>query len=143
VAIEENGDLYSCDHYVYPKYNLGNVMNVDLGGMVHSPQQTKFGNDKLDSLPQYCKKCEVRFACNGECPKHRFIKTPDGEEGLNYLCAGYKKFFKHIHPYMRFMAEQLLQQRPPAGVMDWVRQREHIESGRTSPGRNDSCPCGS
>ena len=93
LAIEHNGDLYSCDHYVYPRYQLGNVMNQSLGAMLNSPAQIKFGNDKLDSLPKFCRDCEVRFACNGECPKHRFIQTPDGEDGLNYLCPAYKKFF--------------------------------------------------
>ena len=85
----------------------------------------RFGLDKRDSLPRYCRECDVRFACNGECPKHRFILTPDGEPGLNYLCAGYKIFFKHVDPYMKFMANELHHQRPPANVMAWVRQREH------------------
>jgi uncharacterized protein len=85
----------------------------------------------------------VRFACNGECPKHRFIRTPDGEEGLNYLCAGYKMFFNHIDPYMKFMAEELRQGRPSANVMDWVRARDAGASARRQPGRNDPCPCGS
>jgi uncharacterized protein len=107
LAIEHNGDLYSCDHYVYPRYKLGNVMNQSLGAMVNSPSQIKFGNDKSDSLPNYCRRCEVRFACNGECPKHRFIQTPEGESGLNYLCAAYKKFFNHIDPCMKTM-EKLL-----------------------------------
>jgi uncharacterized protein len=118
MAVEHNGDLYSCDHYVYPKYRLGNLMNQSLGELARSPQQTKFGNDKLDALPQFCKKCEVRFACNGECPKHRFIKTPDGEEGLNYLCAAYKKFFNHIHPHMGVMSRLLQNERAPAEIMD-------------------------
>ena len=131
MAIEHNGDLYSCDHYVYPENRLGNIRENPLGVLVNSAQQRRFGLDKRDTLPEYCRACEVRFACNGECPKHRFVRTPDGEEGLNYLCAGYKIFFKHIDPYMRFMAEEFRQQRPPANVMDRVR------------GRNDSCVCGS
>ncbi len=89
MAIEHNGDLYSCDHYVYPENKLGNIMEEPLVSLVNSVQQHKFGLDKLNTLPQYCIDCNVRFACNGECPKHRFVKTPDGEEGLNYLCAGY------------------------------------------------------
>jgi uncharacterized protein len=93
-------------------------MNTSLGKMVDSPQQTKFGNDKLDSLPQYCRKCEVRFACNGECPKHRFTKTPDGEPGLNYLCPAYKLFFNHIDPHMRAMAELLKANQAPARIME-------------------------
>src|SRR6202021_2004238 len=92
LAIEHNGDLYSCDHYVYPKYRLGNILNQSLGEMVGSMAQRRFGADKSDTLPAYCRNCEVRFACNGECPKHRFTKTPDGEEGLNYFCPAYKGF---------------------------------------------------
>jgi serine-type anaerobic sulfatase-maturating enzyme len=117
LAIEHNGDVYSCDHYVYPRYKLGNVMNQSLGAMVNSPSQIKFGNDKSNSLPKYCRKCEVRFACNGECPKHRFIQTPDGENGLNYLCAAYKKFFNHIDPHMKTMEKLLRQERPAAEIM--------------------------
>lgn len=118
LAIEHNGDVFSCDHYVYPRYKLGNVMNQNLGAMVSSPQQMKFGSDKRDSLPKFCRDCNVRFACNGECPKHRFIRTPDGEAGLNYLCAGYKKFFNHIDPHMRTMVRLLHEGRAPAEIMD-------------------------
>ncbi len=118
LAIEHNGDLYSCDHYVYPRHKLGNVMNQSLGAMVNSPQQIKFGNDKLDSLPKFCRECEVRFACNGECPKHRFMRTPDSEDGLNYLCPAYKKFFNHIDPHMKTMAHLLESNRAPAEIMD-------------------------
>jgi uncharacterized protein len=117
LAVEHNGDLYSCDHYVYPKYRLGNLMNVSLGEMAGSSQQLKFGDDKFDSLPRYCRECEVRFACNGECPKHRFIKTPDGEEGLNYLCAAYKKFFNHIDGPMKRMGQLLREGRAAADIM--------------------------
>jgi uncharacterized protein len=101
MAIEHNGDLYSCDHFVYPENKLGNIMECALESLVQSEQQTRFGHNKRDTLPRYCVECDVRFACNGECPKHRFIRTPDGEEGLNYLCSGYKEFFHHIYPYMR------------------------------------------
>jgi uncharacterized protein len=86
--------------------------------MVRSDQQTKFGNDKFDTLPQYCRKCEVRFACNGECPKHRFIKTPDGEDGLNYLCPAYKRFFNHIDPCLRLMAQLLRNGHAAADIME-------------------------
>lgn len=120
LAIEHNGDLYSCDHYVYPRYKLGNVMNHSLGAMLDSAPQIKFGNDKFDSLPKYCRECEVRFACNGECPKHRFIQTPDGEPGLNYLCAAYKKFFKHIDPHMKIMERLLRAERAPAEIMQML-----------------------
>ena len=121
LAIEHNGDLYSCDHYVYPKYRLGNVMNRSLGEMVRSKEQLEFGSDKADLLPQYCRKCEVRFACNGECPKHRFIKTPDGEEGLNYLCAAYKRFFTHVDPSMRTMARLLERGHAAAEIMEMLK----------------------
>lgn len=143
MVIEHNGDLYSCDHFVYPENRLGNILERPLASLVNSPQQREFGLDKRAALPRYCRECEVRFACNGECPKHRFIRTPDGEEGLNYLCAGYKIFFKHIDPYMKFMAGELRQGRAPANVMAWARMRDLETSGRRQPGRNDSCPCGS
>ena len=142
MVIEHNGDVYSCDHYVYPENKLGNIMDNSLESLVNSGQQRKFGIDKLMLLPNYCRNCEVKFACNGECPKHRFIKTPDGEYGLNYLCAGYKKFFHHIGPYMKFMTNELAHQRPPANVMAWAKEKD---KGFPSlkPGRNDPCPCGS
>ena len=117
LAMEHTGDLYSCDHFVYPENKLGNVMEIDLEQMVGTQQQKKFGLDKLNSLPRMCRQCDVRFACNGECPKHRFLTTPDGEPGLNYLCAGYKHFFHHIDPYMQFMAAELRAGRPPANIM--------------------------
>jgi len=141
LALEHNGDLYSCDHFVYPRNRLGNIMEQQISSMIASEQQYQFGLDKRDSLPRYCQKCSVRFACNGECPKHRFLNTPDGELGLNYLCAGYKLFFQHIDPYMRFMAAQLRQQRAPAFVMDWIAHRE--SQSRNSTDRNHPCPCGS
>ncbi len=117
LAMEHNGDLYSCDHFVYPEHRLGNIAETALEALVSSPQQTAFGTHKLDSLPRMCRECEVRFACNGECPKHRFLNTPDGEPGLNYLCAGYKYFFNYIDPYMKFMAAELRAGRPPADIM--------------------------
>ncbi len=143
VALEHNGDLYSCDHYVYPENRLGNIIETSLVSLMDSPEQQKFGNGKRDTLPRYCRECEVRFACNGECPKHRFIQTPDGEEGLNYLCEGYRKFFNHVNPYMLFMAEQLRLGQPPANVMAWIQQRERDSAANQRPGRNDPCPCGS
>jgi uncharacterized protein len=117
LALEHGGDLYSCDHFVYPENKLGNIMERNLEQMVGSQQQEKFGLNKLNSLPRMCRECDVRFACNGECPKHRFLKTPDGEPGLNYLCAGYKHFFHHIDRYMQFMAAELTAGRPPANIM--------------------------
>ena len=101
LALEHNGDLYSCDHYVYAENKLGNILDNLLKSMADSDKQIKFGLDKKMNLPEYCKKCDYLFTCNGECPKNRFISTPDGEEGLNYLCAGYKHFFNHVDIYMK------------------------------------------
>lgn len=105
IALEHNGDVYSCDHYVEPDYLLGNIRSTHMLELVASEKQRKFGQHKLDSLPKYCRECEVLFACYGECPRNRFIETPDGEPGLNYLCAGYKAFFKHIDAPMRAMSK--------------------------------------
>jgi uncharacterized protein len=105
LALEHNGDLYSRDHFVEPRYLLGNIKEQHLVQLVASDQQRKFGSDKQDTLPRYCRECEVKFACNGECPRNRFIQTPDGEPGLNYLCAGYKAFFNHIDHPMKLMAD--------------------------------------
>jgi uncharacterized protein len=140
--MEHNGDLYSCDHYVYPQYKLGNVATDSLDQLVASPQQRKFGTDKRDTLPKYCRECDVRFACNGECPKHRFLTTPDGEPGLNYLCAGYKRFFRHIDPYMRTMGGLIESNRPPAEIMKLIADNERKQTSGPV-GRNDLCPCGS
>ena len=120
LAVEHNGDLYSCDHFVYPKYHLGNIMNDSLGAMVNSDQQRSFGQAKSETLPKYCLECDVRFACHGECPKHRFLTTPDGEEGLNYLCAGYKKYFHHVDPYMKKMAELMQARKAPGNIMNML-----------------------
>jgi anaerobic sulfatase-maturating enzyme len=123
LAVEHNGDLYSCDHFVYPDNRLGNIMDRGLDALITQPQQARFGKAKLDALPSDCQKCDVRFACNGECPKHRFTQTESGEYGLNYLCAGYKHFFRHVDPYMRFMANELRNNGAPARVMEWARSR--------------------
>lgn len=121
LALEHNGDVFSCDHYVYPRYRLGNLLNTSLGDMVASEQQRTFGTDKRDTLPRYCRECPVRFACHGECPKHRFVKTPDGEPGLNYLCPAYRRFFTHADPYLRRMADLLRSGRLAAEIMDELR----------------------
>jgi len=123
LAVEHNGDLYSCDHFVYPENRLGNIMDRSMASLMASPQQSRFGAAKATALPSDCQKCDVRFACNGECPKHRFTQTAAGEYGLNYLCAGYKHFFHHIDPYMRFMANELKSNGAPARVMEWARSR--------------------
>lgn len=144
MAMEHNGDVYSCDHYVEPDYKLGNIMDIPLDEIVVMDKQVAFGNAKRDSLPQYCQQCEVRFVCNGGCPKNRFIKTPTGEDGLNYLCAGYRAFFNHIRPTMRFMATELAHQRPPSNVMlQMARFDAELEKVFAKTGRNELCPCGS
>ena len=133
LALEHNGDLYSCDHFVDPPYLLGNILHTQMVELVASPQQRAFGDAKRDTLPRYCVECPVRFACNGECPKNRFTTTPDGEPGLNYLCAGYRAFFLHVDGVMRLMAARLR----AGGFADEV-----MTTLRTAP-RNEPCPCGS
>ena len=122
-VMEFNGDVYSCDHFVFPEYRLGNIYQKTLVEMMYSPEQQRFGQHKQDSLPRQCRECEFLFACNGECPKNRFMHTADGEAGLNYLCKGYRQFFKHVAPYMDFMKKELMAQRPPANVMEWIKQQ--------------------
>jgi uncharacterized protein len=122
LAIEHQGDVYSCDHYVYPENKLGNIMDNPLAVLAGCADQQVFGLAKRDTLPAYCRNCDVRFACHGECPKHRFAFTPDGEYGLNYLCAAYKRFFHHIDPYMQYMAREILARRAPANVMTYARR---------------------
>jgi uncharacterized protein len=144
LALEHNGDLYSCDHFVEPKYLLGNIKQKHMIELVASDQQRHFGINKRDTLPRYCRECEVRFACHGECPKNRFLETPDGEPGLNYLCAGYKAFFHHINKPMRIMAELLRRDRAPADVMLVLAAEEaQLQKAYAKAGRNDPCPCGS
>lgn len=125
MALEHNGDLYSCDHFVEPGFLLGNITKQHLVELVASDKQQKFGRDKQDTLPRYCRECEVRFACNGECPRNRFLETPGGEPGLNYLCAGYKAFFKHIDHPMKVMASLLMQGRDAPEVMDILRAKSN------------------
>lgn len=117
LALEHNGDLYSCDHFVEPDYYLGNIKEQHMMELVSSEKQRSFGNAKRDTLPQYCQNCDVKFACWGECPRHRFLTTPDGEPGLSYLCAGYKAFFNHINYPMKLMADLLRQGRAAKDVM--------------------------
>jgi len=133
VAMEHNGDLYSCDHFVEPDYLLGNIRETHLVELVASPRQRAFGHAKRDSLPQYCRECPFLFACHGECPKNRFALTPDGEPGLNYLCSGLKTFFGHIDGTMKLMAE----------LLRTGRYADQIGEVFASVGRNDPCPCGS
>jgi serine-type anaerobic sulfatase-maturating enzyme len=117
LALEHNGDLYSCDHFVEPAYKLGNIKKTHLIELIATPPQVKFGLIKRDTLPRYCLDCDVRFACHGECPKNRFINTPEGEPGLNYLCAAYQAFFHHINRPMKIMADLLRRGRYADEVM--------------------------
>jgi len=117
LALEHNGDLYSCDHYVEPDYLLGNIAETPMADLITSDRQQAFGRAKRDTLPNYCQNCEVRFACNGGCPRNRFTNTPNGASGLNYLCAGYKTFFTHIDPAMKLMSRLIHRDRAPAEIM--------------------------
>ncbi len=137
LALEHTGDLYSCDHFVEPDYKLGNIGFTHMLELVASPQQRQFGLDKRDTLPRYCLECDVRFACHGGCPKDRFVATPDGEPGLNYLCPSFKTFFHHVDEPMRAMGDLLRRGRAPAEIM---RQYAAEDAAR---GRNDLCTCGS
>lgn len=138
-VIEHNGDFFSCDHFVDAEHNLGNIRERPLVELLESPAQRAFGRAKLDKLPRYCRGCEVRDMCNGGCPKNRFIKTADGEDGLNFLCAGYKRFFNHCGPFVSQVAAQWHRQK--------AAQRMAVTQTTSYPtpkvGRNDPCPCGS
>lgn len=118
-AMEFNGDLYACDHYVFPEYKLGNIRSKTIIEMMFQQEQLQFGADKRDKLPTQCRECDMLKFCHGECPKNRIAKTSTGEAGLNYLCKGYYAFFKHALPYMEFMANELQFERPPSNVMFW------------------------
>lgn len=144
LAIEHTGDLYSCDHFVEPNYLLGNINDMPMIELVVSDKQRQFGRDKLDTLPRYCRECEVRFACHGGCPKNRFIETPHGEAGLNYLCAGYKAFFNHVSRPMSIMVDLIRRRRLAADIMPILAQEEaNFQAKLTQLGRNALCPCGS
>ncbi len=153
LALEHNGDLYSCDHFVEPDYRLGNIADLPIMELAKSQRQRDFGAAKETTLPQYCRDCEVRFVCNGECPKNRFITTPDGEPGLNYLCAGYRRFFNHIDPVMKRMAAEVQAGRPAANAVQQrstktpspaKRELATIRAGHPpAPQRNEPCSCGS
>lgn len=120
-AIEWNGDVFACDHFVFPQYRLGNLREKSLVEMMYSPKQREFGRAKQTALPRQCRECRWLFACNGECPKNRFARTADGEKGLNFLCNGYRRFFEHVAPYMDWMKRELMANRPPAGIVDLLR----------------------
>jgi uncharacterized protein len=117
LVMEHNGDVYSCDHFVTPENLLGNIHETTMNRLAASANQQRFGMDKRDKLPTYCKECDVLFACHGECPKNRFARTPDGKEGLNYLCAGYRMFFRHIDRPMQIIADLLSKGRAAEEIM--------------------------
>ena len=148
LALEHNGDLYACDHFVEPDYLLGNIMDTPMVEMVMSEKQLKFGRDKRDTLPRYCRKCDVRFACHGECPKNRFMTTPDGEPGLNHLCAGWKAFFHRSNEPIQTMATLMRMGRPASEVMAVMAGKEgewqkSLAEARARKRVHDPCPCGS
>ena len=121
--IEHNGDVYSCDHFVFPEYRLGNLKERSLSDMMYGPEQSRFGVAKHSTLPSQCLSCEYEFACHGECPRNRFLTAPNGEAGLNYLCQGYHRFFTHAAPYMDYMRKMLQSGQAPAKVMEWAKRR--------------------
>jgi uncharacterized protein len=144
LALEHNGDLYACDHFVEPNYLLGNIRGKHMLDMVGSEQQYQFGQAKHDSLPKYCLECPVLFACHGECPKNRFVKTPAGEPGLNYLCAGYKAFFQRVAEPMKIMAMLLRSGRPASDVMPILVEDKEVLSRALQNAKPDHpCPCNS
>lgn len=120
--IEANGDLYSCDHFVFEEFKLGNILHHRLTDMMRSKRQNDFGAWKHHSLPRRCRECDWEFACHGECPKNRFITSSDGEQGINYLCEGFRRYFEHVAPYMDFMKRELQAARAPANVMEWAKR---------------------
>ncbi|MBN1202258.1 MAG: anaerobic sulfatase maturase [Anaerolineae bacterium] len=144
MVLEHNGDLYTCDHFVEPRCFLGNIAETPLADLAGSEQQQQFGHAKRDTLPRMCRECEVRFVCNGGCPKNRVLHTPEGEPGLNALCAGYKAFFTHIDRPMQLMANMLRAEQSPADIMLFLAQEQvELERQFKMVGRNDPCPCGS
>lgn len=122
-VMEFNGDVYSCDHFVFPEYKLGNIRDRTLVEMLYGEQQRQFSCLKHATLPKQCKECEWEFACHGECPKNRFVNDRYGNPGLNYLCSGYRHFYEHVAPYMDFMKKEFMNQRPPANVMEAVKRK--------------------
>jgi uncharacterized protein len=141
VVVEHNGDFYSCDHFVDPEHRIGNIFETPLAEILETPAQREFGRNKRDGLPRYCRDCEVLGSCNGGCPKDRFARTPGGEQGLNYLCLGLKKFFTHSRPHLGRIASLMRSGVPVERLMDHLRSEDGEASARA--GRNDLCPCGS
>ncbi|YCH29227.1 anaerobic sulfatase maturase [Erwinia sp. D4-22] len=140
-ALEANGDLYNCDHYVYPEHLLGNIHQQSIQALNNSERAIIFGEAKRERLTADCRRCDYRFACHGGCPKHRFAVSPSGLPGHNYLCAGYQHFFQHISRYMNVWRGLLTQGYPPSAIMPWLAQK--TPKAAEAVGRNDLCPCGS
>lgn len=140
-ALESNGDLYNCDHFVYPEHKLGNIHQQTIHELNHSERAIAFGEAKETTLTADCRRCEFRPVCHGGCPKHRFAVSPNGHPGHNYLCAGYKHFFKHITPYMNVWQQILESGYPPSSIMQWLANEE--PQAVAAVRRNDPCPCGS
>ena len=140
LALEHNGDLYACDHFVYPEYRLGNITQTPIGTLASLPEQQQFGLDKKTGLPEACKQCQWRFACHGGCPKHRFLPTTADDPGrVNYFCEANRMFFTHADPYLTTMARLIAQGEAPARIMEMLPR----PIGQAAPGRNAPCPCGS
>jgi uncharacterized protein len=148
LALEHNGDLYSCDHYVEHDYLLGNIMDTPIVELAATDRQRQFGRDKRDTLPRYCRECDVRFACHGECPKNRFLTSPDGESGLNHLCAGWRAFFHRIDAPLKMMATLMRMDRPASDIMGIMAGKEDewkqaLAQARARKQFEEPCPCGS
>ena len=144
LALEHNGDLYACDHFVELGYLLGNILEQHITELAGAEQQRMFGRDKRDSLPTFCRECDVRFACHGECPRNRFLTTPDDEPGLNYLCQGYKAFFHHIDRPLQILSQLIQRGMPATQIMQVMAQTDNQQTATSGKvGRNAPCPCGS
>jgi len=140
--LEHNGDFYACDHYVYPQYKLGNIFEKPLIELINSDKKRRFNSLKKSSLTPYCLDCNVLFACNGDCPKHRFLKAPDGKLGLSYLCSAYRRIFNHMDPFLRIMAKRILSGGEAASIIADIAEMDRQKHFMTAR-RNDPCPCGS
>ena len=145
LALEHNGDLYACDHYVYPEYKRGNILDTPIQELAANANQQRFGTDKRDELPRQCRECAIRYACSGGCPKHRFLKTASGEPGLNYFCESIRCFVAHAGSALGVMAELCRRGRPAADIMPrvWADPASVGIASLRRPGRNETCPCGS
>jgi len=145
LGFEHDGSVYSCDHYVYPEYKLGNIQERSFIEMLYSEKQVDFGLAKTDNLPEYCRQCKYLFVCNGECPKNRFLRTEQGEPGLNYLCRGLYKFFEHADPWMKRIGKEIRAGRPAANVMKITNQsvKNQAKIARPMVKLSAACPCGS